>query len=102
MEKRVVSFAPLVVLPRNVATDTWFVILQMQGLPLVGHRINHCQLPHLAIDGDADIYLHENLGDHHYKLQKGRICVELLYWIALDCTGLPNKVARECTSILTF
>ena len=21
---------------------------------------------------------------------------ELLYWIALDCTGVPNEVAGEC------
>ena len=22
----------------------------------------------------------------------------MLYWIALDCTGVPNKVLSECTS----
>ncbi len=30
---------------------------------------------------------------------KVEFIAELLYWIALDCIGVPNKVATDCVQI---
>lgn len=32
----------------------------------------------------------------NYKLVKVKFMAELMYWIVLDCVGVPNKVASKC------
>ena len=55
---------------RCVATDIQFVtfiILQMQGLSSVAHRLNHHCVTSLGDSDLTDIYLHENRQDFYFK-----------------------------------
>lgn len=44
-------------------------------------------------------HLSDNVNRSHRKLHKVKFMAELLYWIALDCTGIPNEVGGECMLI---
>lgn len=41
-----------------------------------------------------------NLLKHIIGIIKVNFIAEQLYWIPLDCTGVPNKVAIECMSMI--
>lgn len=67
--KHVTNYVQHVIFPENVVTNTQFIMLQMQELSSVGHRLSHNCVTSFNNSDLINIYLKENLQDYYFKAQ---------------------------------